>query len=305
MTFLCWLFSYRVAISGYNRVVRSAIKHTVETLGGTVSIDCMSAKDSHLLIPAAHGEKYRHSERLGVCAVTADWLVDSVASGRLLPEAMYKPAPLPGKEREKFVDGPSSGRVDVSQHPWVKLPHSQASKDFEQALGQRVTPNNDDTTNTRPSSDRLGRQHSVLKGKQHKFTMPSLAGTIHSSRGAVNEAPSKEQDVETGPRLESGGISMNQASVGRVEDKAPVDNQPTPKSLGDLSQAMHHVSSILHRIQAENNTTSTSVSRETDDGTKRPTKKKSRPIRSLAKASHTPSNDDLFDISQRVEYDIS
>lgn len=294
-----------MAISGYNKVVRSAIKHTIETLGGAVSIDCMSAKDSHLLIPAAHGEKYRHSKRLGVCAVTADWLVDSVASGRLLPEAMYKPAPLPGKERESFLDGPSSGRIDVSQHPWVKLPHSQASKDFEQALGQRVAQNNDDTINNRPSSERLGRQHSVPKGKQQKFTMPSLAGTIRSSRGAVKEAPSKGPDVETGLRVEEGSIGIHQKSVGKVKDKAPVDNEPTPKSLGDLSQAMHHVSSILHRIQAENNTASTSASRESDDGTKRPTKKKSRPIRTLAKVSHTPSNDDLFDISQRVEYDIS
>lgn len=304
MTVLVSFFFFRVAISGYNRIVRSAIKHTVETLGGSVSIDCMSAKDSHLLIPAAHGEKYRHSERLGVCAVTADWLVDSVASGRLLPEAMYKPAPLPGKEQEKFVDGPSSGSIDVSQHPWVKLTHSQASRDLEQPLGQRVVHQNG-RISTHPSSDRLGRQLSVSKGKGHKFAMPSLAGTIGKSRGAVNEAPSRGQDSNNGVNVEQIRTGTNQASIERVEDKAPVDNRPTPKSVGDLSQAMHHVSSILHRIQAEHTTTSTSVSRESDDGTKRPTKKKSRPIRTVAKISHTPSNDDLFDISQRVEYDIS
>jgi len=83
-----------VSVSLYEASVRAAIQKTVEIVGGHVSLEFMSAKDSHLIVPLAKGEKYKACERLNIVAVTADWLVDSVTAGTLLPEEKYVP-PLP------------------------------------------------------------------------------------------------------------------------------------------------------------------------------------------------------------------
>jgi hypothetical protein len=80
-----------VAVSGYEPNVRAAIQRVVEIVGGRVSVEYMSARDTHLVVPAARGEKFRHAARLGVTPVTADWLVDSVTTGVLQPVERYAP----------------------------------------------------------------------------------------------------------------------------------------------------------------------------------------------------------------------
>jgi hypothetical protein len=107
-----------ISMSGYDEDIKWAIKHTVETIGGRVSVHNMSAKDTHLIVPHAHGEKYKHSHRLGVTAVTSQWLVESVKAGRLLPEARFKPLPKPGSERDAMVKGGNLGAVETTQHAW-------------------------------------------------------------------------------------------------------------------------------------------------------------------------------------------
>lgn len=107
-----------ISTSGYDEDVKSAIKFTVETIGGRFSAKNMSAKDTHLIVPFAHGEKYRHSERLGVTPVTAQWLVESVKSGRILDVARFRPGPKPGCEPDTMAPGNPTGNVETTQHAW-------------------------------------------------------------------------------------------------------------------------------------------------------------------------------------------
>lgn len=94
-----------VSVSLYEASVRTAIQKTVEIVGGRVSMEFMSARDTHLIVPLAKGEKYKACERLNIIAVTADWLVDSVTAGQLLPEAKYAPPapPIRGDDKSQRV----------------------------------------------------------------------------------------------------------------------------------------------------------------------------------------------------------
>ena len=308
-----------IAISGYDKAVRSAIKHTVETIGGRVSLDCMSAKDTHLLVPAAHGEKYKHSERLGVHAVTADWLVDSVASGRLLPESGYRPAPLAGRMPEALVTGPPSGVVDASQHPWAK-PTSQASKgSVEDNIGLAMTDGGKlNKTNALKSQPKAG-----PKGKKRKFVMPSLQGTSLSILGdrakpvmpqavPIDKAPADlvetEQVAAHSPRnIDSGRIS---AELDTAQNHSSKDES--------LAQAMQHVSSLLAKVRHgqassnqieshENRPSIASTGQADPSGVMRSMKERRSKYRERRIAPARPQSShhegDVFEVSQRVGYD--
>jgi topoisomerase (DNA) II binding protein 1 len=80
-----------VSISGYEPSVRSAIQRTVEIIGGRVSLEYMTAKDTHLIVPAAQGKKYKYAARYGVIPVTAAWLLESVKAGKALPPNNFAP----------------------------------------------------------------------------------------------------------------------------------------------------------------------------------------------------------------------
>ncbi|GAB4819529.1 hypothetical protein N2152v2_006575 [Parachlorella kessleri] len=79
------------SISGYEDASRAVITRTLELLGGTTT-ESMTRRNTHLLVPDPSGAKYLHSGRLGVRPVTADWLLDSIANGQLMPEEHYHPA---------------------------------------------------------------------------------------------------------------------------------------------------------------------------------------------------------------------
>lgn len=214
-----------IAISGYDKSIRSAIKHTVETIGGRVSLDCMSAKDTHLLVPYAHGEKYKHSERLGVKAVTTDWLVESVASGRILPEAPYRPMAKEGCQAEKLAEGPGIGKVDATQHPWTDG-SSKVSKDG----------NCDDEA---PESGKIfvkGCQRSLTsKERKRKFTMPSLE--------VISTNPSKSHEKRH-------NIENRVTQSNRKRDEATKSQNHSSKDSkdDDLAHAQHQVHSLLSKL---------------------------------------------------------
>jgi hypothetical protein len=106
-----------VAISGFEPTVRAAIQRTVELVGGRVSVDFMSSRDTHLVVAAARGEKHRHAGRMGVVPVTADWLVDSVTQGRLQPEANYRPRAPPGAAQQQPQAGAAQARAGSGSGP--------------------------------------------------------------------------------------------------------------------------------------------------------------------------------------------
>ncbi|KAL6768660.1 TOPBP1 [Auxenochlorella protothecoides x Auxenochlorella symbiontica] len=81
----------RICISGYDVHVRSAINFSVQLVGGTHSSEAMTRANTHLVLPEAVGEKYKHCAAFGVTPVTADWLVDSITAGLLQPEKEYHP----------------------------------------------------------------------------------------------------------------------------------------------------------------------------------------------------------------------
>jgi len=96
-----------VSISGYDPSVRSAIQHTVEIVGGRVSLEYMTAKDTHLIVPVANGKKYKYAARYGVIPVTATWLLESVKAGKVLPPDNFAPLlPTGGVAKEALAAAP-------------------------------------------------------------------------------------------------------------------------------------------------------------------------------------------------------
>jgi len=93
----------RASISGYEDASRAVIKRTLELLGGTTT-DSMTRRNTHLLVPDPSGSKYLHCGLFGVCPVTADWLLDCIANGQLMPEEHYHPA--------AFVQQPGVGGAE-------------------------------------------------------------------------------------------------------------------------------------------------------------------------------------------------
>jgi len=271
-----------VAISGYDKPIRSAIKHTVETIGGKVSLDCMSAKDSHLLVPYAHGEKYKHSARLGVKPVTADWLVRSVEAGRILPEAQFVPVAKDSRQPDTLEEGPGLGKIDATQHPWSKG-MSQLSKDEAASQDARG----------------LSRDRQLHQEKKRKLSMPSLDGIL-----SMDPAKSAKE----GQDIENRATDSN----GKADEVLRSQNHSSKTSRDDeLAQAKRQVNSLVSKLN-----------QATDDGcalfpdiqdgvlprgertlTKQYKRSMSRSIeRRQGLRSSIITETDEFDISQRVGY---
>lgn len=82
-----------VCASLYPKAVREAARRGIELLGGRFADDAMTRRHTHLLVPVASGEKFRHCDAYGVRPVTAAWLVDTIARGLRQPEDAYRPRP--------------------------------------------------------------------------------------------------------------------------------------------------------------------------------------------------------------------
>ena len=218
--------SVSVSTSGYDDDVKSAIKHTVETIGGHFSTKNMSSKDTHLIVPFAHGEKYRHSERLGVTPVTSQWLVESVKAGRMLPEARFKPSPRPGCDPDTMAHGGKLGPVEATQHAWDTNPAGRATAVVGTAAGRRPA----------------GFQ-------QHLSTRP---GRIESNRAVERPAqrlaqPSGEpvaKKPKSSERIKQAGKSHELSKLHKSETQTsdlPMDDA--------LKKAGMQVSSLISRLQ--------------------------------------------------------
>lgn len=217
--------SVSVSTSGYDDDVKSAIKHTIETIGGRFSARNMSAKDTHLIVPFAHGEKYRHSERLGVTPVTSQWLVESVKSGRILPEGRFTPGPKPGCEPDTMVQGSKLGPVEATQHAWDTNPAGRVA------------------TVAVPS----GRRPSDLHQQP-----PTRYGDIVSNRAVERPArrlaqPSADPVVKRPKSAEGTKPAGKSHKTHRSQTQAsdlPVDD--------DLEKASLQVTSLISRLQTPN-----------------------------------------------------
>lgn len=235
----------RVAISGYDPAVRNAIKHTVETLGGSVSMDCMSANDTHLLVPAAHGEKFRHSERLGVIPVTADWLVDTVVHGRMLSEDNYKPRPVPGRTSENTAEQLTNPtKIEQTQMPFTdylnRNEDAPGNIDLVASRGARNAPIDaqQGVLTTRFLPDKKQMQKSK-KRKSIANVLPSLLGSSYDNRNeSRRESRCIQGSAGHAPKARS---KVQQQHDGTVHQKARRDIE--------LDEAVRNVSSILGKVE--------------------------------------------------------
>lgn len=100
-----------MVVSGYDPTTRESIFRTVETLGGRVSREFMSTRDTHLLLPYAWGRKFEHADRMGVKPATADWLIDTVAFGSIQPTDPYRPPQHPRAQQNSQNDADNMMRV--------------------------------------------------------------------------------------------------------------------------------------------------------------------------------------------------
>jgi hypothetical protein len=220
--------SVSVSTSGYDDDVKSAIKHTVETIGGHFSAKNMSAKDTHLIVPFAHGEKYRHSERLGVTPVTSQWLVESVKAGRMLPEARFKPSPRPGCEPDTMAQGGKLGPVETTQHAWDKNPAGRATAVVGTAAGRRPT-GFEQHPSRRPDRVELDRD----------VERPARLLAQPSSEPVDKKPKPAEQSKPVG---KSNKLSKPRKSETQTRDLSMDD---------DLEKAGMQVSSLISRLQTD------------------------------------------------------
>lgn len=235
----------RVAISGYDPAVRNAIKHTVETLGGSVSMDCMSANDTHLLVPAAYGEKFRHSKRLGVIPVTADWLVDTVVHGRLLSEDNYKPRPVPGRSSENTTEQLTNpAKIEQTQMPFTDYVNGNedAPGNIDLLASQAATNISNDAQRDVLATGFLADKKQMQKNKRRKSAaniLPSLLGSSHDNRNEYRRETKRMQGS-------AGHVRKTYTKVQQQHDGTV--QQKTRREI-ELDEAVRNVSSILGMVE--------------------------------------------------------
>ena len=166
MVFLCCIVCLShcsVVVSGYDATTREAIFRTIETLGGSVSRDYMSKRDTHLLLPYAKGRKYEHVERMGICPVTADWLIDCVAFGKIQAPDAYHPPLFDKDQGENTAIESELKRKDTKE-----ISYSACALDPSQiAVTQFASGDLDSLQKSRPlSNDRRSLFEKVIAGPQ-------------------------------------------------------------------------------------------------------------------------------------------
>lgn len=234
----------RVAISAYDSSVRNAIKRTVETIGGRVSMECMSARDTHLIVPVARGEKYTHAARLNVTPVTADWLVDSVALGKLQPEHNYRPRPPPGKPPPQGEEGNGTANPSVVQN--TQLPSAPGTKPSLQMLSAHVTSGRvaPGAQNAAQAKLRQGAAAGAAKGGGAKGNKLTLKERMEQLKGGGAAAGASRPPMASG-----GGIGPTSFDFDAMFGAAP--SAPAAKRPEDANAAALAVASIIGGPQTE------------------------------------------------------
>jgi len=276
-----------VCISGYDMSVRAAIKHTVETIGGCVSMNFMSAKDTHLILPSARGEKYKHAGRFGVVAVTADWLIDSVAHGKLQLEQNYKPHVAAGALPDNHAGGnnrPSGSAPSLIKR--AQLPFEAAELTDEHfrdgsgaslplALGAVQQPNREQTSvgEKRLSiRDKMARINNAREGVAQSPRVASNSNAPTSfDFDAMFNVPNKTtagfagQSGMAPPATGSGGAARLSGGGRRSPNKKDgIQQEKLPTALSglgsetqatdDLADALNTVSTLLDRFKGGTST---------------------------------------------------
>eukprot|EP00873_Tetraselmis_striata_P003310 jgi/Tetstr1/423574/TSEL_014246.t1 len=102
-----WMEGIKVCASGYEEDERTIIKMMTKDLGGKYS-QTMGRSNTHLVLPVATGDKYRHRDSMGVIPVTSEWLIASAVKGMRMPESHYPPKPAP----PEAVDADTAAAAD-------------------------------------------------------------------------------------------------------------------------------------------------------------------------------------------------
>lgn len=162
--------------------MRSAIQRTIEIVGGKVSLEYMTSKDTHLIVPVAAGKKYRNAARFGVIPVTGDWLVASVTAGKVLPPDNFAPllptgglpAPLDAADASSLLrPGPAPSQIGPSQ---TQLPGAApgVTSLYEAAIGGNSMQIRGAPTQKLTQSKPLGQTNAGGNGEAGPNRAPSL-----------------------------------------------------------------------------------------------------------------------------------
>jgi hypothetical protein len=224
-----------ISMSGYDEDIKSAIKHTIETIGGQVSIENMSAKDTHLIVPHAHGQKYKHSARLGVIPVTSQWLVESVRAGRILPESRFKPLPKQGRDADILAKSSKLDTIETTQHEWAKDSAVHPQKRVKASTRTKMIPivnKNSTDQATSDDLDKAGKQvTSLLSRLQQTKTAANVSGELVNEAtlggaAATNERSSKNALVRSYPRSSSRRTGLHKSSQAEPNKSDEHNDEP-------------------------------------------------------------------------------
>ena len=177
------------AISSYEPNVRASICRTIEIVGGRVSLEYMTSKDTHLIVPRASGKKYRNAARFGVIPVTADWLVASVAAGKVLPPDEFAPLLSIGGVGcpigDPMADGPSMQRTSQIGPTQTQLPGAAPgiTSFYQAAVGGIAQQSNGIKTT----------QNTATQAKPSAQLAGSGAGSINNIVGASKPPTLRER----------------------------------------------------------------------------------------------------------------
>ncbi len=84
----------RLHCTQYKPATKSAIKTLVTLLGG-IYTETLSRSNTHLLLQAADGDKFRMAHKFGVTTVTSGWLAQCALRGMPVGPEGYLPANMP------------------------------------------------------------------------------------------------------------------------------------------------------------------------------------------------------------------
>ena len=205
-----------ICVSGYDGEDRSEIVRLLEAIGAIVS-EGMKRRNTHLVLPWAEGQKYEYCQRWDVMPVTASWLFDSIAEGRMLPEAKYPP-PTRYCENTNMNTNPTVSLLAPTQFGSNHGSRRQEIPTFQSRPSPNLSEGTCFPTNTSHEPSRLAStiDHVTnLLGSKSRGNSPTLRDGIegrHPSLGFENgdvasgRAASEQQD--TGPSITNHGPSM-------------------------------------------------------------------------------------------------
>lgn len=174
--------------AGFHGAERKRLAELAQALGGSYAPDLVAGTTSHLvckrLIDAVGGPKHTAALRWGVKVVSAAWLEDSAAAGRVQPEAAYKDDP-PAAWQPSPWQQPSTARTTVThshQQPQPTLQRQQLApgSSADRAWRSAEAGSPDLFMPTAPASSTLA-QSAATTASAAPFSFTQLPAAAHSS----------------------------------------------------------------------------------------------------------------------------